>query len=462
MTSTRYSFLVAALLLGFLQPVYAQIDRSFGAQTFIMDDDNGHRYHLESPVLTGDRTFIFPSQALVTGDLLIASGANTLGVLSPGADGQVLVLTSSGPVWSSSVPNISSNTLTAGTNGAGGTAGTITINDGGNPGTSGSLTFGADAFNTGNSGLNLGTGNLSAGGSITFSGLPAGVLHAGVGGAITSGAVTNAELTNSSVTLTNGIGVTITGGSLALGGSATIAIGQDVATSATPTFAGMTLTGNLTMGNGTTNHNVVNVLDPVNPQDAATKSYVDAQSAGSLGGAVILAPATSTRNLVARTADATALTLKAFTTQTNPLLNVTSNGGSSVASISGTGAITGASLNTGSGTIQTTGTVQGGAVTGTTVTGTTVSGATVSVSGALTGAGAGKYAGVVNVATVSTVVINVPDITATSAIILTFESATGGPGQYFVSGRDTIAKTFTVAFTSVTPANGKLNYLVIN
>lgn len=64
---------------------------------------------------------------------------------------------------------------------------------------------------------------------------------------------------------------------------------QDIATSSTPSFAGMTLTGNLDMGGFT----AFNAANPVQPQDYATKFYVDqtaltgtsvyAASAASLG-----------------------------------------------------------------------------------------------------------------------------------------------------------------------------------
>jgi hypothetical protein len=70
----------------------------------------------------------------------------------------------------------------------------------------------------------------------------------------------NSSLANPSVTLSQGTGVTITGGALSLGGSATIAIGQSVATSADVTFntisiAGITKTGSNVAGNiGQTNN----------------------------------------------------------------------------------------------------------------------------------------------------------------------------------------------------------------
>jgi hypothetical protein len=70
----------------------------------------------------------------------------------------------------------------------------------------------------------------------------------------------NSSLANPSVTLSQGTGVTITGGALSLGGTATIAIGQAVATTSDVTFntvsiAGITKTGSNVAGNiGQTNN----------------------------------------------------------------------------------------------------------------------------------------------------------------------------------------------------------------
>jgi|GEM_PF-1058862 len=45
--------------------------------------------------------------------------------------------------------------------------------------------------------------------------------------------------------------------------------------------------GDVKMGNGTTNYNILNLKDPTNPQDAATKNYVDTHVPASLVGAVV-------------------------------------------------------------------------------------------------------------------------------------------------------------------------------
>lgn len=65
---------------------------------------------------------------------------------------------------------------------------------------------------------------------------------------------------------------------------------QDIASTSSPTFAGLTMSGNISLGGVA---RTTNALDPVNPQDYATKFYVDqnslngtqvyAASAGSLG-----------------------------------------------------------------------------------------------------------------------------------------------------------------------------------
>jgi len=51
-----------------------------------------------------------------------------------------------------------------------------------------------------------------------------------------------------------------------------------LSTTSTPTFAGLTLNGEINM----TADKIVNVADPTNAQDAATKAYVDATGAGTV------------------------------------------------------------------------------------------------------------------------------------------------------------------------------------
>jgi hypothetical protein len=72
--------------------------------------------------------------------------------------------------------------------------------------------------------------------------------NADVIGALAASSIQNVKLQNSSVTVNAGTGVT-GGGTVSLGSAVTIGIGQDISTSATPSFAGVTLTASSTTGN---------------------------------------------------------------------------------------------------------------------------------------------------------------------------------------------------------------------
>ena len=76
---------------------------------------------------------------------------------------------------------------------------------------------------------------------------------------IKSGGVSNSQLDNSEITVTQGTGVTVSGSPVSLGGSVTISIGQDIATSASPQFVGLTLTGKLSLPSATTSLSSLNV-----------------------------------------------------------------------------------------------------------------------------------------------------------------------------------------------------------
>ena len=86
---------------------------------------------------------------------------------------------------------------------------------------------------------------------------------------IKSGGVSNSQLDNSEITVTQGTGVTVSGSPVSLGGSVTISIGQDIATSASPQFVGLTLTGKLSLPSATTSLSSLNVgtgvADPTTP-----------------------------------------------------------------------------------------------------------------------------------------------------------------------------------------------------
>ena len=84
---------------------------------------------------------------------------------------------------------------------------------------------------------------------------------------------------NTATKLLTARNITLTGpvtGTVSFDGTGDVNIATTLVSSNSPTFAGLSLTGNLNMGANT----IQNLADPINPQDAATKAYVDASRSG--------------------------------------------------------------------------------------------------------------------------------------------------------------------------------------
>ncbi len=126
----------------------------------------------------------------------------------------------------------------------------------------------------------IGTLPVGNGGTGVTSLTSGGILYGGGGGDIGALAVmadgqlligngatapTLATLGGSNISVTNGAG------------TITIGIPQSVATTATPTFGGLTLNGNADMNS---TGKIINLVDPSLNQDAATKNYVDGATGG--------------------------------------------------------------------------------------------------------------------------------------------------------------------------------------
>jgi hypothetical protein len=90
----------------------------------------------------------------------------------------------------------------------------------------------------------------------------------------------------------------------------------------------------------------------------------------------------------------------------------------------------------------------------------------MNVTGNITGAGSGKFAGKASVAGLNTITISAPNVTHASTVILTYENTSspsvGGAPGFFISSYDDTLHNFTVVLLSNGPVGASLNYMVIN
>jgi len=205
-----------------------------------------------------------------TGDMLYASAANTLAKRTIGSAGDVLTVSGGVPTWappatSGTVTSVSTVAINMGltlTTVNGTTtptitlAGTLAASKGGT-GKDLSAASGIVAVLSGEfSAREIGNGDIASNAEIVRSKLATGTAHAivvndGSGRLSSAAALSNGQLLIGSTgaapvaaTLSQGTGVTVTNGA----GSIQIGIGQSVATTDSPSFTGMTLSGMTTAG----------------------------------------------------------------------------------------------------------------------------------------------------------------------------------------------------------------------
>ena len=204
-----------------------------------------------------------------TGDMLYASGTNTLSALAGGAGNNGKILTVSGgiPTWTSTSSvnfwqrnngtvaplNITDDLLLGATATSGAKFALMNVASGTptasvSAGAAGGVYLTADGTLATTTKQTLTLGSASTG-NVAINGFGAGVLHSNASGILSSGVVTNAELQNSSVTITAGTGLT-GGGGVALGSSVTL--NNSGVLSIIGATSGSAISGALTLNNAQT------------------------------------------------------------------------------------------------------------------------------------------------------------------------------------------------------------------
>jgi hypothetical protein len=226
---------------------------------------------------------------------------DTVGGAVTGTAGQISVTNSD--VGNTSTIALVNTTVTAGSYGSASAIPTFTVDAQGRLTAAGTASISTTlniAGDTGTDAVSLGSDTLTiAGGegidvavtnnTITIAGEDASSSNKGVASfsssdfSVTAGAVSISNVTLGTQTTGNYV-ATIAGttnqvsvsGSGSETAAVTLSLPQNIHSGATPSFAGLSLSGNLAMGTNT----ITGLADPVNPQDAATKAYVDAARSG--------------------------------------------------------------------------------------------------------------------------------------------------------------------------------------
>lgn len=195
----------------------------------------------------------------------IALGTDTTGnyvaTIADAGNGN-LTVSGSGSETAAVTIDLANTTVTAGSYGSSSAIPTFTVDAQGRLTAAGTAAISTTLGTAGDSG----TGSVALGSqTLTISG------GTGISTSASSQSVT---ITNTGVTSIAGTTnqVTASAGT----GAVTLSLPQNIHSGATPSFAGMSLSGNLAMGT----NSITGLADPVNAQDAATKAYVDASRSG--------------------------------------------------------------------------------------------------------------------------------------------------------------------------------------